>query len=91
MKIAFNNSKPGIMAKILPFLSLGIMIVLMLVGVFLLSYLLIFGALVGLILFIVSFVMGKFRGAKNGMTKHESEKAHTEKPEGKTYDYKDIK
>ncbi len=47
--------------RLLPFILLGIMIVLGVVGIVLFSYLLIFGALIGLILFIVAWVQGLFQ------------------------------
>jgi len=48
------------MARLLPFIFLGILLVLVVVGVILFSYLLLFGAMVGLILFGVAWIKGLF-------------------------------
>lgn len=50
--------------RLIPFFVLGIMIVIFVVGLVLLSYLLIFGALVGFILFMVSWVKATFFPSK---------------------------
>lgn len=46
----------SIFKKLIPFIFLGIMIVLFVVGLIVLSYLLIFGAIVGVILFIIAWI-----------------------------------
>ena len=48
------------MARLLPFIFLGILLVLVVAGVILFSYLLIFGAMVGLFLFLVAWIKGLF-------------------------------
>ncbi len=47
------------MQRLVPFIFIGIMIVLFAVGIIILSYLLIFGALVGVILYIVVWIKDK--------------------------------
>jgi len=50
----------NIFSKIAPFIAIGIFLVLLVVGFVLFSYLLIFGAIIGLILFGISWVYNKF-------------------------------
>ncbi len=47
------------MQRIIPFIFLGIFIVLLVVGFIIFSYLLIFGALVGLVLFVLNWLREK--------------------------------
>lgn len=47
-------------ARLLPFMFLGILLVLVVVGIILFSYLLLFGAMIGLILFVVAWIKGLF-------------------------------
>ncbi len=46
--------------KLLPFLIIGVMIVIFVVGIVFLSYVLIFGALVGLVLFAIAWIRQTF-------------------------------
>ncbi len=55
----------NLLAKIIPFLFLGMMLVILVVGFVLLSYLLIFGAIVGLILFVIAWVRDKLFPSKH--------------------------
>lgn len=71
----------SIFKQILPFIFLGIMVVLAVVGFILFSYLLIFGALVGIVLFVVSWVGGLFSRKK---TNHLQTKQHKT---GRTIDH----
>ncbi len=50
----------NLLSKLVPFLVLGVMLVILVVGLILLSYLLIWGALVGLVLFFIAFIKEKF-------------------------------
>ncbi len=50
--------------RILPFIALGIFIVILVVGLVVFSYLLIIGAIVGIILFGISWVYNKLTGRK---------------------------
>lgn len=49
-----------ILEKIMPFLVVGIVLVLFIVALVLLSYLLFWGALIGLVLFGISYIKNKF-------------------------------
>lgn len=46
--------------QLIPFLYLGIMIVIFVLGLMFLSYILIFGAIIGSILFIINWIRQKF-------------------------------
>ncbi|HSW69162.1 MAG TPA: hypothetical protein VLI69_03245 [Gammaproteobacteria bacterium] len=46
--------------RLMPFLFLGIMLVVLVAGLILLSYLLIWGAIVGLVLFLIAWIREKF-------------------------------
>ncbi len=47
------------LGKLIPFIFLGMMLVIFVVGLILLSYLLIWGAIVGLVLFLIAWVREK--------------------------------
>lgn len=68
-------------ARLLPFLFLGILIVIFAVGLIIFSYLLIFGALVGLVLFIVMSIKEWLFRKKNNYPTPTTKK-------GRTYDHK---
>jgi len=51
--------------RIIPFIMIGIALVAFAFGIFLLAYLFFFGAIVGLALFIVSWLRSKFFPPKN--------------------------
>lgn len=70
------------MRKLLPFIGFGIVLVLLLVGVILLSYLLVYGALIGLVLFTVAWLRDKF---------FPSKKIATRVKPGRTIDHDDLK
>ena len=50
--------------RIIPFLLLGVAIVAFAFGIFLLAYLFLLGAIVGLVLFIITFIREKFFPSK---------------------------
>ncbi|RDI46520.1 hypothetical protein [Aquicella lusitana] len=50
--------------QLIPFLLLGIAIVAFVLGIMLLAYLFLFGAIVGLILFVIAWIRQKFFPAK---------------------------
>lgn len=52
------------LTQLLPFLFIGIAIVAFAFGIMLLAYLFFFGALIGLILFIISWIREKFFSSK---------------------------
>ena len=54
----------NLLNRLIPFIFLGIMLVLLVAGIILFSYLLIFGALVGVVLFIVAWLKQAFFPSK---------------------------
>lgn len=69
----------NIFAKIIPFILLGMAIVAFAFGLLLFTYLLIFGAIVGLILFVIAWIKERFF----------SKKQVTRRTPGRTIDHKD--
>lgn len=53
-----------LLARVMPFLVLGLIIVLFIIGIFVFSYVLIFACLVGFILFVVAWVRDKVTGRR---------------------------
>ena len=53
------------LARIMPFISLGIFIVLIIVGVVFLSYIFVIGAIVGLIIYSAAWIRIKLSGKKS--------------------------
>lgn len=64
----------SLLARLIPFVFLGVMIVLFVVGIILFSYLLIVGAIVGMILFFINWVKEKLFSSKNIQCDQKSEK-----------------
>lgn len=58
--IYMNHTFDKLLAKIVPFLAIGLFILLFIVGIVALSYLFIVGAIVGLIFFAIAFIRSKF-------------------------------
>ena len=54
----------NLFARLVPFIFLGIAIVAFIFGLMLLTYLFVFGALVGLVLFTVAWIRQKFFASK---------------------------
>lgn len=71
------------MSRIIPFIFLGIMIVIFVVGIVLLSYLLVVGAVVGLVLFAIVWVKEKLFNKKN-------KSIVKRKPGNQTIDHDDL-
>jgi len=69
------------LARIMPYIGLGLFIVLLVAAIIFLSYLFIFGAIVGLILFVIAWVR-----AKLGNKQSPAVQAH----QGKIYDHDEI-
>lgn len=68
-------------ARIMPFIFLGIMIVVFVAGLVIVSYLLIFGAIVGLFLFCIAWI-------KDLISKRKNSYPEVKKPRsGKTIDH----
>lgn len=58
----------SVLAKIMPFIGIGIFLVFMLIAFVLLSYVLLFGALIGVALFVVAYIKQKFFISRNKPT-----------------------
>jgi len=52
------------LARIMPFISLGIFIVLLIIGIVFLSYIFVIGAFVGLIIYTIAWIRLKLAGKK---------------------------
>jgi hypothetical protein len=72
-----------LVARITPFLFLGMGLVALIAGLILFSYLLILGALVGLALFVITWVKEKFFPSKSLSTRERPEL----KRKGRTFDH----
>jgi len=73
--IGFNMTRW--LARLIPFILLGFILVVFIAGIILFSYLLILGALLGLILFVIQWIREKFSKPKQEMTRS-----------GRTFDHK---
>lgn len=71
----------GLFARLLPFVFLGVMIVLLMAGLILLSYLLIAGAIVGITLFLFSWLKEKLFPSKQ-IQKYQPKTDH-----GRTFEH----
>jgi hypothetical protein len=71
----------SLLARLIPFIFLGVMIVLFVVGIILFSYLLIFGAIVGMILFFITWIKEKLFPSRNIQSYQKSEKS------GRTFEH----
>lgn len=54
----------NLLAKLIPFIFLGMVLVIFIVGIILLSYLLIWGAVVGMVLFLIAWIREKLFPSK---------------------------
>ncbi|MEM1244424.1 MAG: hypothetical protein AAGG80_06375 [Pseudomonadota bacterium] len=78
-----SNFGTNLLNAILPFVGIGIFIVVIILAVIFLSYIFIIGALIGLVLFVFAFIKQLFTGRKK--TKVPQKTQH-----GRTYDYDDL-
>lgn len=76
---------PNFFARLVPFILLGIAIVAFAFGLILLTYLFVIGAIVGLTLFLISWIRNKFFPNKN-MTKPQQ----SQRRKGRTIDHDDL-
>lgn len=76
----------NIASKILPFLFIGIMLVVLVVGFILLSWLLIWGAIVGMVLFLIAWIKEKLFPSRH-LTRTENPRTKT----GRIIDHDDEK
>ncbi len=69
------------LARLIPFVLLGVAIVAFVLGMIVMAYIFVFGALLGLAIFAITWVRAKFFPNKNlGIVKR-----------GRTYDHNDLK
>ncbi len=73
----------SITQKIVPFIFLGIMLVILVFGIIILSYVLILGAIVGFVLYIIARIKEKFFPSK-----HLTKTGFSKKP-GRTFEHDD--
>lgn len=75
-------------ARLLPFLWVGILLVLAFIGIIFFSYVLILGAFVGLVIYGVAYLRNKFftKKSKTIVEHYQS----TTQEQGRTFDYKDF-
>lgn len=66
-----------LLEQLLPFIILGIGLVAFAFGMILFAYLFIFGAMIGLILFIVAWVKNKFFAPKSAVTQPKKKPGRT--------------
>lgn len=76
--------------KIVPFIILGIAIVALVAGLILFSYLLILGAVVGVILFALTWLREKFFPSKR-MTTYQKPPTQHQQSGGRTFEHDDKK
>ena len=72
------------LSRIIPFIFLGIIIVILIAGMIVLSYLLIFGALVGLVLFVFAWIKDRFFNKRTDLP------TATKSRRGRTIDHHDL-
>ena len=86
-----NQNRPPILARIIPYLVLGIALVFMFIAFIFLSSILLIGAIVGLIIFAVTYVKTRFFGSKNqGLTSYQAPRPppqQQQKAEGEVYEH----
>lgn len=71
----------ALLARLLPFFYLGIVIVIFVAGIILFSYLLVLGAVVGLVLFFIAWLREKFSPSRQIV------KPQQKPPVGRTFDH----
>lgn len=59
-----SQNKSPFMAKIMPFLALGVFVVLCVIAVIISFYVLLWGAIIGAVVFVVAWLKSKFCPAK---------------------------
>lgn len=55
----------ALIVRLLPFFTMGLMVFLFIIGLFIFSYVLIFAAIIGFVLFIISAIRARFTVSKN--------------------------
>ena len=74
----------GLWARIAPFIALGIFCILGIIGFIFLSYMILIGAAIGIVLFITSYVYNLLK--RRGTMPPQA----SEQYKGRTYDQKDL-
>lgn len=72
-----------LLLQLIPFILLGVLLVIFVAGIILFSYLLILGAAVGLVLFVIQWIRMKF----SPKSKHLSQYQDPKRP-GRTFDHR---
>ncbi|MBY0377901.1 MAG: hypothetical protein K2Q33_05000 [Gammaproteobacteria bacterium] len=86
MRQGFDFSKGkgnSFLARVLPFIALGIFCVLGIIGFIILSYVALIGAALGIVLFIANYIYRKFKG-------RSATPPAASQHQGRTYDHKDL-
>lgn len=65
----------NLFARVLPFIFFGVMLVLLVIGIVLFSYILILGAIVGSVLFLIAFIRDKLFLSRHVTKTQPQEKA----------------
>lgn len=76
-----------LLARIVPFIAIGVFIVLFILGLVVFSYLLVIGAIVGLVLFAIAYVRNWFLRRKH--LHQNPQNKPEEKPSGRTIEHED--
>lgn len=71
-----KNRLSRFIATIVPFLIAGISIVLLIIGIIIFSYILFFGAIIGLILFVIAYIYFALNKRKMSHLYHKTETYH---------------
>ncbi len=79
---------PNFLKQLLPYISLGIFIVLVIIGILFLSYILIIGAIIGLALFIIGYLKAKFFPTKFPQRPQQSQPPSRQ---GRIFDHNEFK
>ena len=79
-RFEFSNGN-RLLARILPFIALGVVCVLGIIGFIILSYVALIGAALGLVLFIANYIYRKFK---------RSNVMPSQPRQGRTYDHRDL-
>lgn len=75
-----SNLRPPFFARFIPFLSMGLAIVVFVIGIVIFSYVLIFAAIVGLVLFVIAYIRTQF-------FKQKTHRLYRKNQSGRTIDY----
>ena len=77
-------------AKIMPFLTLGVMLMVFIIGLIFFSYVIIIAAILGLILFTVGYIRGKWLMRKFKQQAQQQPQQNTPKEQGRIIEHDEI-